>query len=125
MSFKFGMSKKLFSNRFVETLRSCRWSKSLISFRVPALLINCSSTTTSNSCNKNHRNITTLSNGRISQDPRRGYPKYGFIKVLFTCSVGLVTGAGISKYTVMWMEEIDRLALGTDDADNDFEYDQI
>ena len=119
------MSKKLFSNRFTETLRSCRWSKSLISFIVPSLLINSSSSTTSNSCNKNHRNITTLCNGRISQDPRRGYPKYGFIKVLFTCSVGLVTGAGISKYTAMWMEDIDRHALGTDDADDDFEDDQI
>ena len=125
MSFKFGLSKKLFSNRFVETLRSCRWSNSVIPFRVPSLLINYSSTTTSYSCNKNHRNITTLPNGRISQDPRRGYPKYGLIKLLFTCSVGLVTGAGISKYTVMWMEEIDRHALGTDDADNDFEEDQI
>ena len=122
MSFKFGMSKKHFSNRFVETLRICRLSKSFIPFRAPSLLINCSSTTTSYSCNKNKRNI---SNGRISQDPRRGNPKYGLIKLLFTCSVGLVTGAGISKYTVMWMEEIDRLALGSDDADNDFEYDQI
>ena len=66
-----------------------------------------------------------MSNGRISQDPRRGYPKYGLIKLLLTCSVGLVTGAGISKYTVIWMEDIDRHALGNDDAGNDFEDDQI
>ena len=125
MSFKLGLSKKLFSNRFVETLRSCRWSKSLISFRVPSLLINCSSTTTNHSCNNKNRNFGTLSNGRISQDPRRGCPKYGLIKLLFTCSVGIIIGAGISKYTVIWMEDIDRHAILTDDADNDFEDDQI
>ena len=125
MVFEFGFSKKLFSNLFVGTLRNCRWSKSLISFRVPSLLINSSSKTTSYSCNKNHRNITMLSNGRISQDPRRGCPKAGLIKLLFTCSVGVVTGAGISKYTVMWIEDIDRHAIVTDDAYNDFEDDQI
>ena len=125
MSLKFGLSKKLLSYRFVENFRSCRLSKSLISFRAPSLMIKCSYTTPSYSCNKNNRNITTLSNGRISQDPRRGCPKYGLIKLLFTCSVGLVIGAGITKYTVMWMEDIDRHALGTDDTDNDFEDDQI
>ena len=125
MSFKLRLCKKLFSNRFVETLSIFRWSKSVIQFRVPSLLINCSSTTTTHSCNKNKRNVETLSNGRISQDPRRGNPKYGLIKLLFTCSVGLVTGAGISKYTVIWMEDIDCHALGTDDAGNDFEDDQI
>ena len=123
MSYKLGLSKKLLSNPFVETLRSCRWSKSFIPFRVPSRLLSYSSKTSSYSRSKNHRNITTLSNGKISQDPRREHPQYGLIKVLFTCSIGLITGAGISKYMVMWMEDIDRHSLVTDDTDNDFEDD--
>ena len=70
------------------------------------------------STHEGSRNVTTLANGGILDEPFR-YQRFGLLKVILTMGTGLSIGALISKNFAAFLEENELFVPEDDDDDDD------
>ena len=70
------------------------------------------------STDEGSRNVTTLANGGILDEPFR-YQRFGLLKVILTMGAGLSIGALISKNFAAFLEENELFVPEDDDDDDD------